>query len=71
LQEKSLEKFKYNSMPNAKYFFEYFLAQDLLVCHFGSLRAKSAILAVSLAIAHLAKPTGSASTLWGSTTHPL
>jgi hypothetical protein len=32
----------------------YFVAQDLLACHFGSFRGRPAILAVSLAIAHLA-----------------
>jgi hypothetical protein len=47
----------------------FFVAQHLLwheicyICHFGSLRGRSAILAVSLAIAHLAKPIGSAVTV--------
>jgi hypothetical protein len=43
------------------------LAQDLLACHFGSFRAKSAILAVALsAIVAVAKQPG-----LGGTTHPL
>jgi hypothetical protein len=50
LQAKSFRKSKYNFMPKENYF----VAQDLLACHFGSFRGRPAILAVSLAIAHLA-----------------
>jgi hypothetical protein len=43
LQEKKLEE---KILPYWQMIFFVDLAQDLLICHFGSFRAKSAILAV-------------------------